>query len=251
MQHFDRKLVRPVLTAPSSQAVFPENLPEETTSFSNESSHFAFSSTPVHSQTSRTFTPFSVPFHLPDASPEMGGSQLLFTPERCAPLKNPTGGSEINRDDPAFEHARRNLFQAYVPKLSCETNSCFKDLMSDSPEGGAVFKTRTPSSGYVSRTGSVLSSSGSSGSTSLSAVEKMDFAEAKEFSDGGEVDCESGEQVDMEGFGNEEPALQGLGSGGEQLSLIGDFSRPYALPLVRSRNQDLKAVSSDTVCWQI
>lgn len=192
----------------------------------------------------------------------MGSSacgQLLFTPEQHAPLKNPNCGSEFIRDNPAFEHARRNLFQAYVPKISSETNSCFKDLMSDSP----------PSSGYVSMTsaGSVLSSSGSSGCAPSSVVEKMDFAEVKEFSEGekvyvGEdaqveslvyvsafadcteaVDCESSEPVDIEGFGEEESC-----STGEQLSLIGDFSRPYALPLVRSRNQDLKAISPDTVC---
>lgn len=257
MQHFDRKLVRTGLTAPASQ-VFPENLPEEPTCFSNES-HFAFSSTPVHSQTSRTFTPNPIPFRLSDASPGVGSSvcgQLLFTPEQHTPSKNPTCGSEFNRDNPAFEHARRNLFQAYVPKLSCETNSCFKDLISDSP----------PSSGYVSTTsaGSVLSSSGSSG-----CVEKLDTAEAKEFCEGekGEdvqeeslvhvlafpdhtkpVDCESGEPADIEGFAEEESELQGMCSTGEQPSLIGDFSRPYSLPLVRSRNQDLKAISPDTVC---
>lgn len=33
----------------------------------------------------------------------------------------------------------------------------------------------------------------------------------------------------------------------EQQNLIGDFSRPYCLPLVRSKHQDLKAISPQTV----
>lgn len=266
-------LLRPSTIRPSNEVNFkndPECQEKAMSPFHPDTQFTFSSSTPLHSHTLTTFctpTRFQEPITIGTDSPVC--LRLHFTPESTSSgsTNSETGynhAAERGRNRFTSDQASRSLLHSDGSSLSNgnhpETGPASLGSLksSDSVPLLDPLTKDSPSSGFASMTSSDSNPNSFASSDSrepLMCVESeastSSVAENKEIATGPPdyeefLESESNSSsLDFDGCTDEE--LIGPLHWNRERSLIGDFTKPYALPLVRSHHPDLKGISPNTV----